>query len=142
MTKRYQVVGIGNAIIDVLSHSDDHFLDHMGITKGIMQLIERERAETLYGAMRERVEAPGGSVGNTIAGLGNLGLATAFIGRVHDDSLGRFFAASLTAEGTDFPNPPVKGGESAVVTQHDLRDPGWRAVDEHLSGYLGRTWPR
>jgi sugar/nucleoside kinase (ribokinase family) len=108
---RYQVVGIGNAIVDVLAQTDENFLDHMGITKGIMQLIERERAETLYGAMRERTEAPGGSVGNTIAGLGNLGLATAFIGRVRDDALGRFFARSLTLEGTDFPNPPVAGAD-------------------------------
>jgi len=108
---RYQVVGIGNAIVDVLSHSDDRFLDHMGIEKGIMQLIERERAEVLYAAMRERVEAPGGSVANTLAGLGNLGLTTAFIGRVRDDALGRFYAASMAAEGTDFVNAPVAGGE-------------------------------
>ena len=108
---RYQVVGIGNAIVDVLSHSDDRFLDHMGIEKGIMQLIERERAEVLYAAMRERVEAPGGSVANTLAGLGNLGLSTAFIGRVRDDALGRFYAASMAEEGTDFVNAPVAGGE-------------------------------
>lgn len=110
MSKRYQVVGIGNAIVDVLAQTDDHFLDHMGIEKGIMQLIERERAETLYGAMRERTEAPGGSVANTLAGLGNLGLATAFIGRVRDDTLGRFYARSLALEGTGFPNPPVPDG--------------------------------
>ena len=85
----YEVVGIGNAIVDVISQCDDSFLDHMGIGKGIMQLIERERAETLYAAMSERTQAPGGSVGNTIAGLGNLGLKTAFIGRVRDDALGR-----------------------------------------------------
>ncbi|WP_374291108.1 adenosine kinase [Paenirhodobacter enshiensis] len=103
----YQVVGIGNAIVDVISQCDDSFLDHMGIGKGIMQLIERERAETLYAAMSERTQAPGGSVGNTIAGLGNLGLKTAFIGRVRDDALGRFYKAALAAEGTDFPNPPV-----------------------------------
>lgn len=108
---RYQVVGIGNAIVDVLSHSDDRFLDHMGIEKGIMQLIERERAEVLYAAMSERVEAPGGSVANTLAGIGNLGLSTAFIGRVRDDALGRFYAASMAAEGTDFVNAPVAGGE-------------------------------
>ena len=108
---QYQVVGIGNAIVDVLSHSDDRFLDHMGIEKGIMQLIERERAEVLYAAMRERVEAPGGSVANTLAGLGNLGLSTAFIGRVRDDALGRFYAASMAEEGTDFVNAPVAGGE-------------------------------
>lgn len=111
MTKRYQVVGIGNAIVDVLSQTDDHFLELMGIRKGIMQLVERERGEVLYGAMRERTEAPGGSVANTLAGLGNLGLATAFIGRVRDDALGRFYEASLHAEGTDFPNPPVKGAD-------------------------------
>jgi sugar/nucleoside kinase (ribokinase family) len=64
---RYQVVGIGNAIVDVISPSDDVFLDMMGITKGIMQLVERERSETLYAAMTSRTEVPGGSVCNTIA---------------------------------------------------------------------------
>lgn len=111
MTSRYQVVGIGNAIVDVLTQTDDTALDLMGIRKGIMQLVERERGEMLYAAMKERTEAPGGSVGNTIAGLGNLGLGAAFIGRVRDDALGRFFARSLTAEGTDFPNPPVADAE-------------------------------
>ncbi|MDH5454402.1 MAG: adenosine kinase, partial [Paracoccaceae bacterium] len=111
MTKRYQVVGIGNAIVDVLSQTDDNFLDLIGIEKGIMQLVERDRGEMLYGAMKERTQAPGGSVGNTIAGLGNLGLTSAFIGRVRDDALGRFFAKSLTLEGTDFPNPPVAGAD-------------------------------
>ncbi len=111
MTQRYQVVGIGNAIVDVLSQTDDSFLDLMGIQKGIMQLVERERGEMLYGAMSERTQAPGGSVGNTIAGLGNLGLKAAFIGRVRDDALGRFYAKSLTAEGTDFPNAPVAGSD-------------------------------
>ena len=88
MSKTYQVAGIGNAIVDVISTVDDHFLDHMGIRKGIMQLIERERAETLFGAMRDRQEASGGSVCNTIAGVGALGLKTALVGRVRDDSLG------------------------------------------------------
>ena len=111
MTKRYQVVGIGNAIVDVLTQTTEDFLDHMGITKGIMQLIERDRAETLYAAMDERTQAPGGSVANTLAGLGNLGLATAFIGRVRDDALGRFYAKSLALEGTDFPNAPVPGAD-------------------------------
>ena len=68
--KKYQVVGIGNAIVDVLSQTDDSFLDLMGIEKGIMQLTTRERGETLYAAMQERQQEPGGSVGNTLAGLG------------------------------------------------------------------------
>jgi sugar/nucleoside kinase (ribokinase family) len=109
--KRYQVVGIGNAIVDVFSSADDNFLELMGIEKGIMQLVERERGELLYAAMKDRVQAPGGSVANTLAGLGNLGLTTAFIGRVHDDSLGRFYARTMADEGTDFVNPPVPGGE-------------------------------
>ncbi|NNU79566.1 adenosine kinase [Halovulum dunhuangense] len=107
MTKRFQVVGIGNAIVDVLTHADDSFLDHMGIRKGIMQLVERQRAESLYGAMKDRVQVAGGSVANTLAGLGNLGLATGFIGRVRDDALGRFYASELEEGGTRFLNPPV-----------------------------------
>ncbi|WP_306131518.1 adenosine kinase [Roseivivax marinus] len=109
--KRYQVVGIGNAVVDVLTRADDSFLDHMGIEKGIMQLIERPRAETLYGAMEDRVQAPGGSVANTLAGLGNLGLQTAFIGRVKDDALGTFYAEAMEEIGTRFVNAPVAGGE-------------------------------
>lgn len=109
--KRYQVVGIGNAIVDVFAGADDSFLEMMGIEKGIMQLVERERGELLYASMKDRVQAPGGSVANTLAGLGNLGLTTAFIGRVHDDALGRFYAASMAEGGTDFVNAPVPGGE-------------------------------
>ncbi|WP_146346444.1 adenosine kinase [Falsiphaeobacter marinintestinus] len=109
--KTYQLVGIGNAVVDVISQADDIFLDHMGIEKGIMQLIERERAETLYGAMESRVQTPGGSVANTIAGAGALGLNTAFIGRVSDDALGHFYADAMNEDGVDFVNPPVAGGE-------------------------------
>ena len=110
MTK-YQVVGIGNAIVDVISQCDDSFLDLMGIQKGIMQLVEKERGELLYGGMTNRVQAPGGSVANTLAGLGALGLTTAFIGRVNDDALGRFYQTEMVSGGTDFPNAPVPGGE-------------------------------
>ncbi len=109
--KTYQLVGIGNAVVDVIAQCDDSFLNHMGIEKGIMQLIGRERAEVLYGAMQQRVQTPGGSVANTIAGAGALGLTTAFIGRVQDDALGRFYANAMNRVGIDFVNPPVKGGE-------------------------------
>tara|TARA_R100000322_G_scaffold18701_11_gene11906 strand:+ start:22032 stop:23021 length:990 start_codon:yes stop_codon:yes gene_type:complete len=111
LTKRFQVVGIGNAIVDVITQNTDDFLEHMGIEKGIMQLVEKERGETLYGAMEERVQAPGGSVANTLAGLGNLGLSTGFIGRVRDDSLGRFYAHEMAEDGTAFVNAPVADGE-------------------------------
>lgn len=114
----YNVIGIGNAIVDVISHGEDTFLDLMGIEKGIMQLIERDRAELLYSAMKDRVETPGGSVANTIAGLGQLGLSTAFIGKVKDDALGRFYAKGMEASGTAFPNPPV--ADAAVPTSRSM----------------------
>ena len=117
--KRYQVTGIGNAIVDVISSADDSFLDHMGIGKGIMQLVERERAETLYDAMAHRTQTPGGSVANTLAGIGNLGLRTAFIGRVRDDALGRFYAEAMVGDGTDFVNPPV-GDADLPTSRVDL----------------------
>ncbi|MDC0738010.1 adenosine kinase [Cognatishimia sp. SS12] len=129
----YQVVGIGNAIVDVISQSDDSFLDLMGIQKGIMQLIEKERGETLYGAMTNRVQAPGGSVANTLAGLGNLGLKTAFIGRVNDDALGRFYAQEMAADGTDFPNAPVAGGELPTSRSMIFVSPdGERSMNTYL----------
>lgn len=103
----YDVIGIGNAVVDVISHADDSFLDQMGIEKGIMQLIERERGELLYASMQDRVQAPGGSVANSLAGIGALGLSTAFIGKVKNDALGRFYAEALAASGTAFPNAPM-----------------------------------
>jgi sugar/nucleoside kinase (ribokinase family) len=138
--KKYQVVGIGNAIVDVLPRTEDTFLDHMGIQKGIMQLVERDRAEVLYGAMSERVEAPGGSVANTLAGIGNLGLRTAFIGRVHDDALGRFYAEEMEKDGTDFVNPPVAGGELPTSRSMIFVSPdGERSMNTYLgiSAQLG-----
>jgi sugar/nucleoside kinase (ribokinase family) len=111
MTK-YQVVGIGNAVVDVITQSTDAFLDDMSIEKGIMQLIDQDRCETLFDTMTaERMQTAGGSVANTIAGIGSLGLKTAFIGRVRDDELGQFYAKSMVDEGTDFVNAPVTDGD-------------------------------
>lgn len=130
---KYQVVGIGNAIVDVISQSDDSFLDLMGIQKGIMQLVEKERGELLYGAMTNRVQAPGGSVANTLAGLGNLGLTTAFIGRVNDDALGKFYEQEMVAGGTDFPNAPVEGGELPTSRSMIFVSPdGERSMNTYL----------
>jgi len=130
---KYQVVGIGNAIVDVFSAADDSFLELMGIEKGIMQLVEKERGEMLYGAMTDRVQAPGGSVANTLAGLGNLGLTTGFIGRVHDDALGRFYAQTMTAGGTDFVNPPVVGGDLPTSRSMIFVSPdGERSMNTYL----------
>ncbi len=129
----YEVVGIGNAIVDVIATADDSFLEHMGIEKGIMQLVEKDRGELLYAAMSERVQAPGGSVANTIAGLGSLGLQTGFIGRVHDDALGRFYAQSMEDDGTSFVNTPVPDGELPTSRSMIFVSPdGERSMNTYL----------
>ena len=109
--KTYQIAGIGNAIVDVITTVEDRFLERMDIHKAIMQLVERDRAETLFAAMESREQASGGSVANTLAGAGALGLRAAFIGRVKDDELGRFYAQDSDKVGAKFVNAPVSGGE-------------------------------
>ncbi len=133
MTKTYKVVGIGNAIVDVLTTADDSFLELMGIEKGIMQLVEKDRAEVLYGAMTDRKQAAGGSVANTLAGIGKLGLKTGFVGRVHDDALGHFYADAMEMDGTRFVNPPVPGGELPTSRSMIFVSPdGERSMNTYL----------
>jgi sugar/nucleoside kinase (ribokinase family) len=130
---QYELVGIGNAVVDVISHADDQFLGNMGIEKGIMQLIERDRAEVLYGAMNDRLQTPGGSVANTLAGVGALGMKTAFIGRVNDDVLGRFYADAMTGVGTEFVNAPVAGGDLPTSRSMIFVSPdGERSMNTYL----------
>ncbi|MEP4195174.1 MAG: adenosine kinase [Aliishimia sp.] len=129
---RYKLVGIGNAVVDVISHADDNFLDLMGIEKGIMQLIEQERGEVLYGSMRDRLQTPGGAVANTIAGVGALGLPTAFIGRVRNDTLGVFYAKSMQDSGTDFVNAPLEGDLSTSRSMIFVSPDGERSMNTYL----------
>ena len=109
----FDVIGIGNAIIDVIASIEDDDLGTLGVEKGIMQLVDRERSEFLLAQQAQRGRArlvPGGSVANTLAGIGRMGLKTAFIGRVADDELGQAYARDTEAEGTRFVNAPVSGG--------------------------------
>ncbi|RRH73972.1 adenosine kinase [Falsigemmobacter faecalis] len=106
--KSYQVTGIGNAIVDVLTRMDDEGLAALGITKGVMTLVDQARCEALYAGMEDRSQIPGGSVGNTVAGLGALGLRTACIGKVAADEIGHFAVDALAAEGIAFPVAPVQ----------------------------------
>jgi sugar/nucleoside kinase (ribokinase family) len=91
------VVGIGNAIVDVLSHTDDQFLDDHGLVKGSMQLIDTDQANALYAEMTASTEICGGSAANTVAGVAALGGDAAYIGKVADDALGDTFANDLRA---------------------------------------------
>lgn len=97
--KRFQVVGIGNAMVDILSKEDDAFLEKVGIGKGIMQLIDMPRAIDLYSRIGPAKEISGGSAANTIAGIAGLGGRTAYVGKVKDDQLGMIFAHDLRAQG-------------------------------------------
>jgi sugar/nucleoside kinase (ribokinase family) len=104
------VVGIGNALVDVLSHEDEAFLEANGLVKGSMTLIDTDRAEDLYGAMGTAIEMSGGSAANTISGVASFGGRAAFIGRVFDDQLGTVFAHDLRATGVLFPSKPASDG--------------------------------
>lgn len=104
------VVGIGNALVDVLSHEAEGFLTEHELVKGAMALVDAERAEALYAAMGQAIEASGGSAANTTVGIASFGGRAAFVGRVDDDQLGAVFAHDLRAAGVRFETPPVPGG--------------------------------
>ena len=106
----FDVVGIGNAIVDVQTRTDDALLASQGLVKGTMALIDAPRAESLYALMGSASESSGGSAANTIAGLASLGAKAAFIGKVADDELGRIFAHDLRAMGVAYDTPPLTGG--------------------------------
>ncbi|MBU6506092.1 MAG: adenosine kinase [Alphaproteobacteria bacterium] len=106
----YDVVGIGNAIVDVLARTDDALVQRQGLTKGTMALVDTARAEAIYAAMPAGVEKSGGSAANTVAGIASLGGRGAYIGKVRDDALGTVFAHDLKALGVRFDTKPATSG--------------------------------
>jgi sugar/nucleoside kinase (ribokinase family) len=104
------VVGIGNALVDVLSHEEEEFLAAHDLVKASMALIDTDRAESLYSVMGTAIEASGGSAANTIAGIASFGGQAAYIGRVRDDQLGAVFAHDLRALGVAFRSPAATDG--------------------------------
>ena len=104
------VVGIGNAIVDVFASADEAFLARNGLPKGAMTLIDAARAVDLYAQMGPGREMSGGSAGNTIAGLASLGGACAYVGRVRDDQLGEIFRHDIRALGVEFDTPSATEG--------------------------------
>src|SRR5580693_10736258 len=98
----FDVLGIGNAIVDVISRTDEVFLSRHSLVKGSMMLIDEARAETLYDAMGPGIEVSGGSCGNTMAGVASFGGKGAYIGKVRNDQLGGVFGHDLRATGVTF----------------------------------------
>lgn len=107
---RFDVVAIGNAIVDVISRTPESFIAEHGLTKGSMQLLfSADAADALYARMGPGIETSGGSAANTLAGLAALGLSCGFIGQVADDAFGRVFAHDLRAQGVTFDTPARAG---------------------------------
>lgn len=108
------VVGIGNAIVDVISHAEDAFLEEHNLPKGAMTLIDDDQARRLYEAMGPGVEMSGGSAANTIAGIASFGGSAAFIGKVRDDQLGDVFSHDIRSLGVTFDSMPADEGASTA----------------------------
>jgi len=132
---RFDVVGIGNALVDVLSTEPDSFIEAHGLVKGSMALIETDTAETLYAAMGAKTEMSGGSAANTLSGIASFGGRAAYIGRVRDDELGHSFAHDLRALGVYYSDAKASSGDPTgrcliVVTPDAQRT---------MSTYLGAS---
>ncbi|MAX00698.1 MAG: adenosine kinase [Sphingomonas sp.] len=129
----YDVVAIGNAIVDVLAQSDDAFLDSEGMKKGSMQLIfEPEAADALYAKMGPGREVSGGSAANTIAGIAALGGKCGFIGQVADDELGKIFAHDIRSVGIDFDTPAREGEPTTARCLIFVTPDGQRTMNTFL----------
>src|SRR5438067_11410824 len=126
------VVGIGNAIVDVIARADDAFLAREALVKGTMTLIDAERAEALYRMMGPAVEASGGSAGNTMAGLASLGGRGAYIGKVRDDFLGEVYRHDITAIGVRFDTPPAASGPGTARCLILVTPDGQRTMSTYL----------
>ena len=114
MSVAYDVVGIGNAIVDVLGMVDDVFIERNGLRKGGMDLVDEARSKALYVQLGQTKECSGGSVANTLAGLASLGAKTAFIGKVAKDQLGDIFTHDMRSVGVHFNSLPADSGPATA----------------------------
>ena len=129
---RFDVLGIGNAIVDVIARTEDDFLAKQKMRKGAMQLIDEAQAVGIYDAMGPAVEVSGGSAANTIVGVASLGGRAAFIGKIKDDDLGRVFAHDIRAAGVAFATPPASAGPSTARCYVLVTPDGERTMNTYL----------
>ncbi len=129
---RFDVLGIGNAIVDVIARTEEDFLLKQGMHKGTMALIDEARAQAIYAAMGPAIETSGGSAANTIVGLASLGSRSAFIGKVKDDELGRTFAHDIRAAGAAYTTPPASDGPSTARCYVLVTPDGERTMNTYL----------
>jgi len=129
---KYDVIGIGNAIFDVLVRTDEGFLAAHGMTKGGMSLIDEARAASIYRDMGPAVEMSGGSAANTIVGLANLGARAAYIGKVKDDQIGRLYTHDIRAAGVAFETGPATDGPATGCSYILVTPDGERTMNTYL----------
>ncbi|TWC01057.1 sugar/nucleoside kinase (ribokinase family) [Bradyrhizobium macuxiense] len=129
---KYDVLGIGNAIFDVLVQTDEGFLARHGMTKGSMQLIDEARAAAIYSDMGVATEMSGGSAANTIVGVGNLGARAAYVGKVKDDQIGKLYVHDIRAAGVTFDTAPAKAGPATGCSYILVTPDGERTMNTYL----------
>jgi adenosine kinase len=129
---RYDVLGIGNAIVDVIARAEDDFLVAQGMHKGGMALIDEERAAKIYDAMGPASESSGGSAANTIVGVASFGGRAAFVGKVKDDELGKAFAHDIRAARVAFDVKPASDGPSTARCYIMVTPDGERTMNTYL----------
>lgn len=129
---RFDVLTIGNAIVDVIARTDDDFLVAQSLVKGSMRLIDPEEAERLYGLMNSTIEMSGGCAGNTAAGVASFGQRVAFIGKVADDHLGRVFRHDIRAIGVEFNTDALLEGTPTARSMILVTPDGERTMNTYL----------
>src|ERR1700755_18624 len=129
---RFDVLGIGNAIVDVIARTEDDFLAKQKMRKGAMQLIDEAQAFGIYDARGRAVEVSGGSAANTIVGVASLGGRAAFIGKIKDDDLGRVFAHDFRAAAVPCATPPASAGPSTARCYVLVTPDGERTMNTYL----------
>jgi len=129
---KYDVLGIGNAIFDVLVQTDESFLERHGMAKGGMALIDENRAAEIYRDMGPATEMSGGSAANTIVGLANLGARAAYIGKVRDDQIGHLYTHDIRAAGVTFETKAAVGGPATGCSYILVTPDGERTMNTYL----------
>ncbi|CDZ54201.1 adenosine kinase [Neorhizobium galegae] len=129
---KFDVLTIGNAIVDILARCDDNFLSDNAITKGAMNLIDAERAELLYSKMGPAVEASGGSAGNTAAGIAGFGGKAAYFGKVAEDQLGNIFQHDIRAQGVHYQTKPEGTHPPTARSMIFVTPDGERSMNTYL----------
>ncbi|UTD27169.1 adenosine kinase [Bradyrhizobium sp. WD16] len=138
-TARFDVLGIGNAIFDVLVHTDDAFLAAQGMSKGGMMLIDEARATAIYAAMGPATEMSGGSAANTIVGLADLGASAAYVGKVKDDQIGRMYSHDIRAAKVTFATPTAADGPATGCSYILVTPDGERTMNTYLGAAQNLT---